>query len=80
MSLKALTDRLPAYLQELFSKCNNNKYCLRSNNSKLALPKQKTNVFKRSFSHKAAQEWNEHSNSITEKIDEIPLATFKRRI
>ena len=26
MSFKALTDRLPTYLQELFSKCNNDNY------------------------------------------------------
>ena len=43
MSFKALTDRLPTYLQELFIKCNNDNYYLRSNNSKLALPKPKTN-------------------------------------
>ena len=28
MSFKALTDRLPTYLQELFSKCNNDNYYL----------------------------------------------------
>ena len=51
MSFKALTDRLPTYLQELFIKCNNDNYYLRSNNSKLALPKPKTNLLKRSFSY-----------------------------
>ena len=58
MSFKALTDRLPIYLQKLFIKCNNNNYHLRSNNSKLALPKPKTNFLKRSFSYRTAQVWN----------------------
>ena len=55
MSFKALTDRLPTYLQELFVKCNNDNYYLRSNNSKLALPKPKTNFLKRSFSYRVAR-------------------------
>ena len=80
MSFKALTDRLPTYLQELFSKCNNDNYYLRSNNSKLALPKPKTNFLKRSFSYRAAQGWNELPNSITENFDELSLSAFKQRI
>ena len=80
MSFKALTDRLPTYLQELFIKCNNDNYHLRSNNSKLALPKPKTNFLKRSFSYRAAQGWNELPNSITENFDELSLSAFKRRI
>ena len=28
MSFKALTDRIPTYLQELFIKCNNDNYYL----------------------------------------------------
>ena len=80
MSFKALTDRLPTYLQELFIKCNNNNYYLRSNNSRLALPKPKTNFLKRSFSYRAAQGWNELPNSITENFDELSLSAFKRRI
>ena len=63
MSFKALTDRLPTYLQELFIKCNNDNYYLRSNNSKLALPNPKTNFLKRSFSYRAAQGWNKLPNS-----------------
>ena len=80
MSFKAVTDRLPTYLQELFSKCNNDNYYLRSNNSKLALPKPKTNFLKRSFSYRAAQGWNELPNSITENFDELSLSAFKQRI
>ena len=75
MSFKALTDRLPTYLQELFIKCNNDNYHLRSNNSKLALQK-----LKRSFWYRAAQGWNELPNSITENFDELSLSAFKRRI
>ena len=80
MSFKALTDRLPIYLQELFIKCNNDNYYLGSNNSKLALPKPKTNFLKRSFSYRAAQGWNELPNSITDNFDELSLSAFKRRI
>ena len=80
MSFKALTDRLPIYLQELFIKCNNDNYYLRSNNSKLALPKPKTNFLKRSFSYRAAQGWNELPNSITDNFDELSLSAFKQRI
>ena len=49
MSFKALTDRLPSYLQELFIKCNNDNYYLRSNNSKLALQNQKLTFLKEAF-------------------------------
>ena len=80
MSFKALTDRLPTYFQELFIKCNNDNYYHRSNNSKLALPKPKTNFLKRSFSYRAAQGWNELQNSITENFDELSLSAFKRQI
>lgn len=76
MSFKALTGRLPFYLQELFTKCNNNNYCLMSNNSKLALPKPKTNFLKRSFSYRTAQGWNELSSNVTENIHNIYLCPY----
>ena len=80
MPFKAPADRLPIYLQELFTKCNNDDYCLRSSYSKLALPKPNTYFLKRSLSYRAEQGWNQLSNSITEHIDEISLSAFKRRI
>ena len=73
MPFKAPADRLPIYLQELFTKCNND-------DSKLALPKPKTYFLKRSLSYRAEQGWNQLSNGITEHIDEISLSAFKRRI
>ena len=39
MTFKALTGRLPQYLVKLFTRCQNNNYNLRSNQTKLALPK-----------------------------------------
>ena len=84
MPFKALTDRLPIYLQELFIKCNNDNYYLRNNNSKLALPKPKTNFFKRSFSYRAAQGWNQrrldsYSQSIMGNLHALRrLALFTR--
>ncbi len=43
MTFKALTGQGPDYLQQLFTECNNDNYSLRSNNTKLALPKPRTN-------------------------------------
>ena len=77
MRFKALTEGRNTYLQELFTKCNNNEYSFRSNNSKLALLKPKTNFLKRSFSQRTAQEWNELLNSINENVDEIYLAAYR---
>ena len=51
MTFKALTGKLPKYLVELFTKCENENYNLRSNNVKLSLGKPKTNLLKRSFSY-----------------------------
>ena len=39
MTFRALTGRLPQYLVKLFTRCQNNNYSLRSNQTKLALPK-----------------------------------------
>jgi hypothetical protein len=46
MTLKALTRQAPDYLRELFTECKNDFYCLRSNDTKLALPKPRTNFLK----------------------------------
>ena len=55
LTFKALTNRLPDYVQNFFKKSENCNYSLRSNNIKLSLPKPKTNFLKRSFSYRAAQ-------------------------
>ena len=57
MTFKALTNRLPDYVRNLFKKCENCNYSLRSNNIKLSLPKPKAIFLKRSFSYRAAQGW-----------------------
>ena len=68
MSFKALTDRLPViFKNHSLNAIYNDDYCL-------------PNFLKRSFSYRAAQAWNEFSNSITEDTDEISLYAFKRRI
>ena len=46
---KALTGIAVDYSEQLFIECNNDNYNLRSNNTKLTLPKPGTNFLKRSF-------------------------------
>ena len=43
MTFKILTGRSPQYLEKLFSISQNDNYNLRSNQTKLKLPKPKTN-------------------------------------
>ena len=59
MAFKILSGRSPRYLEKLFSVSQNDNYNLRSNQTKLKLPKPKTNFLKRSFSYRAAKSWNE---------------------
>ena len=80
MTSKALTNRLPDYVQNFFTRCENSNYCLRSNNVKLSLPKPRTNFLKRSFSYRAAQGWNELSDEVTNNIQDLSLPDFKRRL
>lgn len=80
MTFKALTGRLPQYLVEMFTKCQNNNYSLRSNEIKLALPKPKTNFIKRSFSYRAAKSWNELPSEVIENYNELSVLSFKRRL
>ena len=89
MTFKALTGLGPDYLEQLFkNECNNDICSLRSNNTKLALPKPGTNFLKRSFSHRAAKSWNEWANSAigplsNEIIDDFrqhSVSAFKRRL
>ena len=48
-TFKALTGRSSNNITELFSKCDNENYNFRSNNTKLSLTKPNTNFLKRSF-------------------------------
>ena len=80
MTFKALTGLGPDYLEQLFNECNNDIYSLRSNNTKLALPKPRTNFLKRSFSYRAAKSWNELPNEITGDFRELSVSAFKRRL
>ena len=80
MTFKALTGRLPDYLTKLFSKCENSNYSLRSNHSKLALPKPKTSFLKRSFSYRAAKSWNELSCETIDNYENISISSFKKRL
>ena len=80
MTFKALTGRLPPYITDIFTKCHNEKYSLRSNNNKLLLQKPNTNFLKRSFSYRAAKSWNELPDEITGDINTLSIASFKRRI
>ncbi len=80
MTFKAITGRLPDYLQDLFRKSENKNYSLRSNNKKLSLPKPRTNFLKQSFSYRAVQRWNELADDITRDIDKLSLTSFIRRL
>lgn len=80
MTFKAITGQAPSYLTELFTECENNYYGLRSNNTKFALPKPRTNFLKRSFSYRAAKSWNELPHDITDDFNKLSVNTFKRRL
>ena len=62
MAFKILSGRSPRYLEKLFSVSQNDNYNLRSNQTKLKLPKPKTNFFKRSFSYRAAKSCMERTS------------------
>jgi hypothetical protein len=80
MTFKALARKAPDYVRELFTECKNDFYCLRSNDTKLALPKPRTNFLKRSFSYRAAKSWNELSIDITNDYRELSINAFKERL
>ena len=56
---KVIEGDCPEILSNLFKKCNNEKYNLRSNGKLLRLPKPNANSMKRSFSYKVAKVWNQ---------------------
>lgn len=67
-TFKALTGNSPVYLTELFNRCSNEIYNLRSNFNQLALPKPSTNFLKKSFSYRAAKSWNNLPLDIIQNI------------
>ena len=71
MTFKILTGRSPQYLEKLFSISQNDNYNLRSNQTKLKLPKPKTNFLKRSFLYRSAKYWNELQSGTTENYHTI---------
>ena len=57
-----VNDNCPEIIGNLFEKCNNYDYNLRSNGKFLRLSKPNTNSMKRSFSYMGAKTWNQHLN------------------
>ena len=80
MTFKILTGRSPQYVEKLFSISQNDNYNLRSNQTKLKLPKPKTNFLKRSFSYRAAKSRNELPSGTTENYNNLSILSFKRRL
>ena len=80
MAFKILSGRSPRYLEKLFSVSQNDNYNLRSNQTKLKLPKPKTNFLKRSFSYRAAKSWNELPSETTASYNNLSILSFKRQL
>ena len=57
-----VNNNCPEIIGNLFEKCNNYDYNLRSNGKFLRLSKPNTNSMKRSFSYMGAKTWNQHLN------------------
>ena len=79
-TFKVLTGRSPRYLEKLFSVSQNDNYNLRSNQTKLNLPKPNTNFLKRSFSYRAAKCWNELPSETIENYTNLSVLSFKRQL
>ena len=58
LMFKVMNKRAPKYLENLFQEYKTN-YSLRDIDNKLSLPKPNTEYLKRSFSYRAAKQWNE---------------------
>ena len=59
---KVIEGDCPEIPSNLFEKCNNEKYYLRSNDKRLRLSKPNTNSTKKSFSYNGAKVWNRQIN------------------
>ena len=80
MAFKILSGRSPRYLEKLFSVNQNDNYNLRSNQTKLKLPKPKTNFLKRSFSYRAARSWSELPSETAASYNNRSILSFKRQL
>ena len=80
MAFKILSGRSPRYLEKLFSVSQNDNYNLRNNQTKLKLPKPKTNFLKRSFSYRAAKSWNELPSETTASCNNFSILSLKRQL
>jgi ribosomal 50S subunit-associated protein YjgA (DUF615 family) len=59
---KIIERECPETISNLFEKCKNGNYNLRSNGKLLRLSKPNSNAMKRSFSYNAAKVWNQQIN------------------
>lgn len=73
----SLHNRVPAYLSERFTMCDNQRYNLRNSENKLTLPLPRTEFGKRSFSYSGAVLWN----NLTANLRQSPsLSYFKSEL
>ena len=81
MMFKVVKYIAPNYLTNMFRKCDNSNYSLRSNNLKLSLPKPKTDFLKRSFSYRGAVAWNSLPSEFIRMVDESQsISSFRTLI
>jgi hypothetical protein len=81
MMFKVVKNIAPNYLTNMFRKCDNSNYSLRSNNLKLSLPKPKTDFLKRSFSYRGAVAWNSLPSELIRMVDESQsISSFRSLI
>ena len=78
MMFKIVNGLAPAYLNEMFQGvASTNAYNLRSSNKNLALPKARTDYYRKSFAFTGAKIWNGLPQSLKE---EQCLETFKTKL
>ena len=81
MAFKIVSDRSPRYLEKLFSVSQNDNYNLRSNQTKLKLPKSKTNFLKRSFhTELRSPGTNFQVKQTTASYNNLSILSFKRQL
>ena len=76
-TFKTLTGNSPAYLNELFNRCSNETYNLRSNFDQLSLAKPNTNFLKKVSFYRAAKSWNKLPLILTQNIGDKTATVFK---
>ena len=81
MTFKAMQDKLPGYMSEMFLRFNHNDiYQLRSNDRNLYLGKPKTDFMKNSFSYRRAFARNDLPNNVFNGYNELSTRSFKTSI